>query len=488
VTSPITLQIATAQSVFWRGEAIGLQIRILTALEAEPVQVPVPFELSQAGVTLVIRSADGKEVVLEPAHDHASQTRTLPPGDLYETEIALERVHSFEPGSYEVRVEWRPWGMSVLTDTVSFQVAEPTTMTLSIVGPLPADPTWLRAVGTVSGTVSGEPALGALLDLTFGPEIEDDTEFVCTRTVGRYRRTEPLTAAVPVQSLATSADWMAGRDTKGLFARPGFEVQGVARHDWSEDDPPQVVVPGIESEDGLRVFTVTRGGQLAAVEFAPPRVEVEQPSGPDDWDDEILVPGPVSHMELGSIGEGVLGARAVGASNEVYVVAATRGGLRYARLRSHELTQTGRVEIEARVLSTDPAVHSDESGAVVAAVVVAREVPQEPDAPENPDALQIGIARVLIGSDAAVDYRWLGVLESIPVSAAVSFVAEPGGGHSPLSAVLDTEHFLHLGTWSGRWSRVAAPSALLSPLTVTAAQDAPHVAVSTPAGPRLQRL
>lgn len=475
MTAPVSLEASLPYPVFWRGEPILVRVQLMTEVGAAPVHVPVPFDVFAPGVTVVVYPPEGPEVTLAAPAAAVGQSSPLKGGDLRESNLALDRVYAFAPGTYEVRIEWAPAGMPTLSDTVSFAVVEPAAMTLAIAGIDGAESPELRAVGSVSGA-----GLGALLELLFRPAIDDDSSYTCAATVKRYVGRDPVGPATAVQVLQASGDWCAGRDAAGVLARVGFEMQGAGRHDWAAD-APHVVAPAIESEDGLRVFTVTRDGQLGVLHFALPLTEVEPASGPDDWDDEVLVPGPVTASDLGSLGESVLGARALAHGDQVHIALVARGALLQRTLSGGSLGDGRRVELDARVLSTEPATRLDEHGAVLAAVVVAREA-------ERLDALEVGLALVHFGASASVEYRWLGVLESIPVSASVAFAPDGEGQLAPLGAVLDTEHVLHVGAWSGSFTLVAAPAALLTPLTITAALGAPHVAVSTAEGPRLLRL
>jgi hypothetical protein len=275
--------------------------------------------------------------------------------------------------------------------------------------------------------------------------------------------------------------WVAGRDAHGVFARPGWEVQGVGRFDWAEREPPIVVPPALEFGDALRLFTLTRKGELGVVDFAAPITTVEEASGPDDWDDEVLVPGPVHHSPLGGLGEAVLGARAGRVAQDSLVVAVARGAILHARIAGDSLLSRGRIDLDVRVLSADPALHTSFDGAGVVAVVIARE------REDRPDALDVGIARVQLGEPPEVEFRWLGVLEQVPVAVAISFAPTDEGEPTPICALLDSDRTLHLGDWNGGFRQAAAPKTLCSPLTVTALFGDVHVAIATLEGPRLWR-
>jgi len=162
-------------------------------------------------------------------------------------------------------------------------------------------------------------------------------------------------------------------------------------------------------------------------------------------------------------------------------VATARGGLLHARIAGNALVARGRIELDARILSADPAVEVSSDGAVKVAVVVAKE------REDLSDALDFGIARVRLVASPEVEFRWLGVLEQIPVAAAVSFAPAADAEAVPCCVVLDAEQTLHFGDWSGSVRRAAAPASLCSPLTVTALLGEPHVAVASSEGPRLWR-
>ena len=446
MTNGVQVHVTLKRARFWEGEPITLGIRVATDPGAAAVDVPLPFSPADSDVRVFVARDDGDPVAIGPASPRTGSRVTVPSGDLLLTELAVHEWVQLEPGAYALDVVWSGYG----AQTVEFEVVPVERMTLTMVGHAPT----LRAVGTVSG-----PGFGALVEQQYRTGYDDETVYERDSAMTTFVADAPLRAAVPAGA------WIAGVDAGGLVARANPEVAGMARHAWP--DGAATVVPPASPTDGsgLRVLTLGADGALHALDFDPPCTETEAPTGPDDWDDEILVPGPVRCVALGRLPGA---ASAVRDGDRVVGVAGRR--LVFATLRGDELVDPGGVDLPGEALS----VAAVQDG--TAAVVVRSE------------ERGIGFVVTPLSGDTAATEQWLGVPPHPPTEAAAAFAPGADGTLLAVCAIRCGDAGLYLGDITGRVLPVAVPAGLLSPLVVTAAAGAFHVAVAAKDGPTLLRV
>ncbi len=458
---------------WWQGESISIDIQVSTRAGEPSVSVPVPFAPTDPDVRVFVSRDDGPEVSLMPDVTHPSPRVSVPPSDILMTELTLGDDFARDPGVYTMRVEWADHG----SQTLSFEVVSVHRMTLTTTRTEYGEAPVVHALGTVSG-----PGLGALVEHRYEVSVEEISVYERTFAATQLSTDSELEGAIGVHEAQDSLAWFLGWDARGLLARPGWEVEGFARHDWPEGLRPTLVRPALERDDGrLRALLVDERGEAWSIDFSPPRIEEESPQGSDDWDDEFLVPGDVQQGSLGRLNEGsVLGARAIQSPAGVMLVATAKTALVHAMVRGEALEQPRALELPGEVLSPEPELHVGDDGIVSAAVVVAR------DTPDGHHEIGLVVVRLEPGVD--VNARWLGVLREDVVEAAIALAPDPNGQPRVIAALRSASGWLCLGDEGGHWSARRAPEGLLSPLMVTAAAGVIHVAVHGDHGPSLLRL
>lgn len=491
MTNRVRLHSSLSRSRFWCGEPIPLAITIENLDDAQPLAVPVPFAPSRSEIRFLLQgTADTAPIALGPVTPSDGPSVQLPPADFYMTEASLTEWHTFDPGAYTLEVRWTHAAGETLAEPVRFEVVAPDAMALAILaGSFPEAPPSLLAVATVSG-----PGLGVLLERRFCVDIEDDTSYPHAGDATRFVAGHPLAEPIPVFAAAEPNAWVAWSTERGLFARPGHEVEGAAEARWPDESPASVIAPAVETRQGeLLVYTLRGDGdcrELVETRFTLPVVEVEEAEGPDDWDDEVLVPGPVNETTIGEIEIGEATTTLTrAAEDDVRVLALSPAGdgstLHHVQVRGGIVKAFATPKLPGVPLPhAEPAAFVDHAGETVAAVTLVR------TATEPLDALTLGVMLARFGASgpSALEEVWLGNLPAAPTSAVVAFSCIETERPFFRCVVLCEDGSVCVGDRTGRWEAHTPAAELLLPLVLTTCIDHAHVGVRGPNGPTLERL
>ena len=475
--SRVKLQAALARSRYGRGESLTLDVEVHNRDPQAPLSVPVPFAPASPEVSLVVRTSGAPApVTLGAASSSAPHRIALGAGEVYSTQIALDRLRDFDPGAYTVEVRWTHAHGEAASDPVAFEIVAVERLTLAFdPGAFEDPPSTLHTVCAMSGE-----AFGVVFERSFSPAIDDKSLFTPMSTSVRAAGEHPIARVIPVLGADESRRWVAWVDATGLRAKSGVEVEDAAVVAWAAQPGVHVIAPAIEDADHALWVYAVRGEphELVAVRFGPPEVIVEPPEGPDDWDDEALIPGPVGETvvepaehdstEVASTlvraDDGtarlVIAIRGLAASALVYVLVGEPDT--FAPLPGHPLGGNAL------------AAYVDEHGDVIAAVVVTRSTEGD-----NP-ATEVGVALVRFKPTDApeVSVRWMATLSAEPAEAAVAFSWVATERPYWRCVVRGADGAAWIGDSRGAWSVWDVPHEPLTPLAlITCAADAQVAAV-----------
>jgi hypothetical protein len=336
--------------------------------------------------------------------------------------------------------------------------------------------------------------LGVLFERRFLAEIDDDSVYRhagdATRFVAGHSLGEPL----PVLAAVEPNAWVAWSTGRALFARPGHEVEGAAEARWPDESRVDVIAPAVETRQGeLLVYTLRGEGarrELVETRFTKPIVEVEEAEGPDDWDDEVLVPGPVNQTTIGEIeiGEGTATlTRAAEDDVRVLALSAFEDGsaVHHAQVRGGIVSAFATSKLPGVPLPhAQPAAFANHAGETVAAIALTRTAAE----PLGTRTLGVMLARFGASGPAVIEEVWLGNLPAAPASAVVAFSCIETERPFFRCVVLCENGLVCVGDRTGRWETLTFTAELLLPLVLTTCADHAHVGVRGPNGPTLERL
>lgn len=463
--SAVRLEASLPRARFFAGEPVALTIAIRNE-GAQAVTAPVPFAPSRRGVRLAVRdSVSGVTAPLGPAEPAGGQTVRIDAGGFYFTETPLTGWRPFPPGVYQVAVLWKHEAGESLASPVQFEIVAADRARLRFGDETFAGlPTERRAVATVSGAGGG-----ILFERTFRAAHDDESLWEPAGDAIRLVADEPLGTPLPVLPAERSPRWVVCQAGNGLLARAGAEMEGSARAVWPAETSADIAAPALETGAGeLEVYSL-RGGapvrELYRTRFAPPVTAVEEPAGPDDWDDEVLVAGPVSEELVAPIDAAPGPVTLVRAGEDeirLLTVSGHGGGaaLRQITLRGGALAGVERLDLPGRpVWDAAPAVRWD-GAATTAAVLLHR---LAADGSTN----QVGVAVARFdagGANIAAEARFCD-LPAAPRSGTVawSFLAGEPSFHSWL--VLCEDGSAHCGDSGGRHTRLPADLPLAEPVS-----------------------
>jgi hypothetical protein len=491
MTASVTLRASLPRDRFWLGEPIPLMILVENPEDAPPLAVPVPFAPSQRDLTFLLHDASSTALLApELATAAAGPTVRVPPADFYLTEVSLTAWHDFAPGSYRIEVHWAHPGGEARAAPAAFEIVAPQALALAIAPDTCADAVSLPPV---IATVSG-PGLGVFLERRFLVDIEEDTLFPHAGDIVRFVADHALGSPIPVTEAADPKAWIAWSSGRGILARPGYEVTGAAEASWPEEMAVEAIVPAVETAHGeLLVYSLRAMGdrrQLVETRFTAPVVTTEEAEGPDDWDDEILVPGPVRETVIGDMqgGSGTT-TLARAAEGDIRIVALSTAGssgvLYHVSVRGGAVTDVARLELPGVALPhAKPAVFVDRAGDTVVAILLSR----AGDKSLAEATVGVVLARFDGSGPVVTGESWLGSPSAAPVSAAVAFSYVETERPFFRCVVLCGDGSLFGGDGTGYWESHLPVAQLLVPLVFVTCESHAQVGVRGAHGPTLERL
>ncbi len=488
---PVALRTSIARPRWLAGEPLVLSVEVANLDERQAVSVPSSFDPATDGVRMLVRGAPGTPlVVLDVPSPVGCPMVQLAPGATQEREVSLHRWHAFTPGAYTVTLEWTRFGAAPIVSTVAFEVVAVTAMSFAFT-PM----TGGEAVDMLAGTAAMSGiGFGVVLPRIFSADIEDPARFSAIADGARFTGDRAVLGIVPVRAAEAPRGWVVWRDAAGLVARAGDAVEGAACSPWPVDDGGLVVGPAEETPAGdLRAWTVrgAPGAQhLVETVFAAPVVTVEAPVGPDDWDDEVLVAGPVSERAIAHFGEATVVAaehvRRDEGHAQLVVIAADAGGvmLQGAEVDDAEVRWTFRAVLPALPMrGASLAKYVGADGETWVAMALASPDPVHAEVVWS----RVIVARIDDAGTHTVQDLWLGALASAPVSAALAFSWVDAERPFWRLLVACEDGSAWLGDADARWSSLDGAD-LVQPVSLATCRDHAHAAVRGSDGPALRRI
>ncbi|MEM7156323.1 MAG: hypothetical protein AAF799_25945 [Myxococcota bacterium] len=485
----LSIRAVWGREVFPVGDTVEIEVAIHNPGQ-QAMQVCNPSDPDNAELSFHIEGPGGPRTIRGAGS--AAPRIPVEAGEVLRTDIALDQRTSLEPGDYTVSARLQLGAEVLESEAVHVKVFEPRTTRFAMpVGPQrgpSARPTsYVALVGDTVSLIHGHELM---------PSVEHEGDF---DSLPKTRCADPPTVVDRLLSVSAPADaeaqWVAWEDATGLRARvDDAEVQGIAHAPLA--GPHHVVEPLVRRPDGTVSAYVVTGEQstLQECRFAAPVTEVEPATGPDDWDDEILVAGPVEQRDVGRM---PLMPTASGALHDadrsrlVFVTPRNDGlVVMYADIRAgtmaasasallpgaHPLPDISPVvtagaedgETLAHVMSWRPASESAANGAIPGSPAV---------------ELWSSTLRCSAAGTQVIDERRIGSARE-PIRSAASAVSwDDTPATRPTVGFLDGAGVLHISKQGGPLVPTTPPETRMLPLALATSEDRTYLFVDTDRGP-----
>lgn len=490
----LELAIRLARPCLWLGEAVTASIEVRHIDGPAPVELPAHWTVGDSWLSVGL-TFRGERVTLTHSPDEIDESdspRTISLVNLgnYSLDLRLDQWHEFTAGRYALTVQTRLPQCESRSASIEFEVFDPQASFL-----VASQPDGQHGSLCATIAVSGERH-AAIFERTFEGDVENDLDL--TRWQDRQRLTlDRSVAGLATPSSAASHRWLLWRDIDGICASPGIDSfgaiarEGVAFARSSDAGASSIVLePAFEQPDGALLINICEPREnavaLRSQRFLPPVIEIEEPDGPEDWDDEILVPGRVENVDIGEIPlPGFCHALVFDDTTDRFVaLSQTEHGVRLDLVRFGEgqATSTHIGSAQGRI---PPGAPSIVHGAIDARRVTCLLVRQRVDSPAATDLVAF-TATLQSDGEPLVSEDRLVTLNTTIASAAI--VAEPGGSDDQWrGAIVDDSGAVHSVDSSANYERIEIESPML-PLRLVADSSSVHLVRLTPLGPVLQRI
>jgi len=297
--SGISFELALRRASFRRGERFDVEVAVHNrGTETLALHDPADAASDQIVYTL----AGGVDRILVGSGS-LRPTRPIEPECSLRADVPLSDWVDLGPGDYTLSARLAPQaspdGAPVASNTVAFRVFEPDHVQVVLSAGRfdelpPAMVVRVAALGARDAVLFEHPLV---------PHAEHRGQYELAPPYARFTPSRPPLQLLPVAaSPGDRLGWLVWTDEHGLVARAGdATVEGVA--ELALEAPVLPVGPVLQHADGAALAYVISGPTRELVEcrFDPPRSSVQEPEGPDDWDDEVWLAGAAKSQVLGTL-------------------------------------------------------------------------------------------------------------------------------------------------------------------------------------------